>query len=154
MPGAATQESVIAAGQHLVLYDGVCGMCNRLVRFVIERDHGHTFVFAARQSEVGRAWVARFGGDPDELSTFHVVTDYRGPAPALLDRSRAALFVAARLGWPWRIAAALRVVPAPLLDPVYGLVARHRYRVFGRHDQCQIPPPEIRDRFVDGTRGR
>jgi predicted DCC family thiol-disulfide oxidoreductase YuxK len=66
----------VAGGRHLLLYDGECGLCNRLNRFVLRRDRRDRFRFAALQGEVGRAWAARLGRDPDDLSTFLVVADF------------------------------------------------------------------------------
>jgi predicted DCC family thiol-disulfide oxidoreductase YuxK len=134
---------------HLVLYDGVCGLCDRLVQFLLEHDRRAVFAFASLQSAVGRSMVERFGGNPDELSSFHVVANHRSNHAQMLSRSNAALFVAAELGWPWKVAVLLRIFPKAILDRVYDRVAQSRYRVFGRFDQCQIPRPEFRGRFVE-----
>jgi predicted DCC family thiol-disulfide oxidoreductase YuxK len=93
--------------------------------------------------------VERFGGDPDELTSFHVVANFRTDRARLLSRGRAALFVAGELGWPWKAAVLLRAVPAAMLDRLYDVVARNRYRVFGRFDQCLVPRPEYRRRFIE-----
>jgi predicted DCC family thiol-disulfide oxidoreductase YuxK len=144
-----TQAASGGPGSHLVLYDGVCGLCSRLLQFLLAHDRRQVFNFASLQSPTGRATVERFGGDPNELTSFYVVANYRTPAAHVLTRSRAALFVAAMLGWPWRAAAMFDVLPTALLDRVYDAVARNRYRVFGRRDQCLVPRPEFRNRFVD-----
>ena len=94
--------------------------------------------------------VTRFGGNSDELTTFCVVVNYRTDRAHMLIRSRAALFVAGEIGWPWKAAVMFRVLPTAILDRVYDVIARHRYRVFGRHDQCLVPPPGFRGRFIDG----
>ena len=93
--------------------------------------------------------VVRHGGDPGDVSTVYVVADYRTPAARPLVRSRAALFVAGALGWPWKAATLFGALPTALLDRVYDVVARNRYRVFGRREQCLMPRPEWRDRFID-----
>jgi predicted DCC family thiol-disulfide oxidoreductase YuxK len=93
--------------------------------------------------------VQRSGSDPDDLTSFYVVANYRTPEARVLSKSRAALFVAHVLGWPWQAACLFGGVPTALLDTVYGVVARNRYRIFGRHERCLIPRPEYRDRFVD-----
>jgi predicted DCC family thiol-disulfide oxidoreductase YuxK len=93
--------------------------------------------------------VERFGGNPNELTSFCVVTEYQTNRAQLLSRSRAALFVAGELGWPWKAAVMLRVLPTAILDRGYDVVARNRYRVFGRHEQCLVPRPEFRGRFVE-----
>ena len=137
------------SGRHLLLYDGVCGLCDRFVRFVLAYDRRRRFRFAALQSSVGRDLVAAFGRDPDRLDTVHVVVDYRSPARRVLNRSAAALFVLDELGWPWRLATALGWAPTYLLDWLYDRVAARRYRLFGRHAACPAPDPEHRDRFLD-----
>lgn len=136
-------------GDHLVLYDGVCGLCDRLLQFLIEHDRRGVFSFASLQSSAGARMVERFGGKPRELTSFCVVLDYRTNRARMLSRSRAALFVAGELGWPWKAASMFSGLPTAMLDRAYDLVARNRYRVFGRYEQCQIPRPEIRRRFID-----
>jgi predicted DCC family thiol-disulfide oxidoreductase YuxK len=133
----------------LILYDGVCGLCNGLVQFVLPRDPGHAFDFAALQSAAGRTLVRRLGRSPDDLDSFYVVTGYRSASPVLLERSSAAFFVARKLGLPWAVFSMFGVLPRALTDAVYNLVARYRYRIFGRRDTCAIPAPEHRSRFID-----
>lgn len=149
MAGSPAQGPPHTEGAHLVLYDGVCGLCNRLLQFLLEHDRRAAFSFASLQSPAGRALVERFGGNPDELSSFHVVANYRASHARMFSRSSAALFVASQLGWPWKLAVLLRVLPAASLDRVYNVIARNRYRMFGRYEQCPTPRPEFRDRFVE-----
>jgi predicted DCC family thiol-disulfide oxidoreductase YuxK len=136
-------------GRHLLLYDGVCGFCDRLVQFVLAHDRRGVFDFAPLQSATGRAVVASEGADPDALTSFHVVPDYRTAGARSLVKGRAALFVARALGAPWSAAAIVGVLPTPVLNWGYDLVARYRYRVFGRVDRCMLPRPGQRQRFVD-----
>src|SRR5687768_5321613 len=138
-----------AEGAHLVLYDGACGLCSRLLRFLLEHDCRGVFSFASLQSEVGRVIVARWGGNPNELTSFYVLANYRADDAQMFNRSGAALFVAGELGWPWSVAIVLRVLPTAILDRIYNVLARRRYRVFGRYDECLIPRPELRGRFVE-----
>ena len=149
MPGVDVQGSPTPSGRHLLLYDGVCGLCNGLIQAVLAGDRRSEFHFAALQSSVAAAVLDRFGGDPHDLDTFHVVADYRSGPSRHLTRGRAVLFVMTRLGWPWRAAGLLTVLPDWVLNTVYDLVARHRYRVFGRYARCAVPRPEHRDRFLD-----
>jgi len=137
-----------AEGAHLVLFDGVCGLCSRLVPFVIARDPKGLFRFAALQSSTGREAVLGAGRDPDDLATFSIFPNQGGPEPRELRKGEAALFLMKSLGWPWRAAGILGVLPASLLDRLYDLVARNRYRLFGRTTQCYLPRPEDRGRFV------
>jgi predicted DCC family thiol-disulfide oxidoreductase YuxK len=137
------------AGPHLVLYDGECGLCSRLVQFVLERDPAGRFHFAPLQSPLGRAVVAQAGGDPDVLSTLYVVPQYRERRTPVLTKSDAATFIAGSLSGPWRAAAWLRVVPRVLRDLGYDLVARHRHRAFRPDEHCLIPSPAERHRFIE-----
>jgi predicted DCC family thiol-disulfide oxidoreductase YuxK len=136
-------------GRHLLLFDGDCGLCASLVQFILPRDRDRTFHFASLSSPEGRTMVARHGGDPDDVSTVYVVADYQTPDARPLVRSRAALFVAGALGWPWKAATLFGLLQTAMLDRAYDVVARNRYRVFGRRDQCLMPRPEWRDRFID-----
>ncbi len=149
MSASKPQVGADAQGRHLVLYDGVCGLCSRLLQFVLARDHQRVFNFASLQSPTGRAAIENSGGNPDELTSFYVVENYRMPRARVIARSHAALFVADALGWPWKAACVFGVLPTAWLNRAYDLVARNRYRIFGRYDVCLAPRPEYRDRFVD-----
>ncbi len=120
-------------GRHLLLYDGVCGLCDRLVQTVLARDRREAFHFASLQSTSASAALERFGRDPRDLDTLYVIADYQTAAPRLLTKSRAALFVAGTLGWPWKATLALGVLPRGLLDWSYDLIARYRYRLFSQY---------------------
>jgi predicted DCC family thiol-disulfide oxidoreductase YuxK len=143
------QSPTHAVGRHLLLFDGHCGLCTAFVQFVLPRDPGGVFRFASLSSPEGRTMVTHHGGDPEDMSTVYVVADYETPEAQALTRSRAALFVLGRLRWPWKAATLFGVLPTGLLDRVYDVVARNRYRVFGRREQCLMPRPEWRDRFID-----
>jgi len=93
--------------------------------------------------------VKRFGRNPDDLETFYVVSNYRAGSPTLLTKAEAGLFVMKLVGPPWSWLGLLRVFPRALLDCGYDLIARNRYRVFGRYDTCLLPRPEYRKRFID-----
>jgi len=136
-------------GEHLLLYDGVCGFCNRMNQFVLRRDARHVFDFASLQSEAGRSHLARFGRSPDAMDTFYVIADYRSTRPTLLWKARAALFVFRTLGASWRWLGAVGALPDSLLNRAYDLVARNRYRIFGKYEACVVPTPEYRQRFID-----
>lgn len=139
-----------AAGGPIVLYDGVCALCNRMVRFVLARDAAGVFRFASLQSGMARQILARHGRDPDDLDTLVVVVDPGRPSERLLDRSPAVVFVLQQLPRRWRvIGAILRGVPAPLRNLGYRVIAASRYRAFGRYDVCPLPVPEHRRRFLD-----
>lgn len=149
MTDSETQPASAEEGAHLVLYDGVCGLCRSLLQFLLTHDGRAVFAFASLQSATGRAMVERLGGDPTELRSFYVLADYRTRHRRMFARSQAALFVAGQLGWPWKAAVIARILPTALLDRAYNAIARNRYRVFGRFDQCLAPRPEFRGRFVE-----
>ena len=133
----------------MVLYDGGCGLCHGFVQFVLPRDPGGQFHFAALQGTAAARYLAAFGGVPSPLTTVYVITDYRDDASACWGKSRAALFILGRLGWPWRAARFLGVLPAAWLDRGYDWVARNRHRFRGGRDACLMPQPEYRGRFLD-----
>jgi predicted DCC family thiol-disulfide oxidoreductase YuxK len=135
----------------IILYDGVCGLCNGFVAFVWPRDRQRRFRFAPLQGGTAQAVLARHGRDATALDTVFVVVDPDTPSERLLDRSAAGLYVLAGLGGGWRsVASVLGLLPRPLLDLAYRLLARNRYRVFGRLDACAVPGPEHRERFIEG----
>jgi predicted DCC family thiol-disulfide oxidoreductase YuxK len=138
-----------SGGDHLILYDGMCGLCDRWIQFVLPRDHRGLFVFAPLQSPTARSVLQRFGRCPAALDTFYVVRNYQSDSPDLLWKGKAALFVLEALGGVWGAASALRILPAAVLDGGYDLVARNRYRWFGRLATCRIPAPHERARFID-----
>jgi predicted DCC family thiol-disulfide oxidoreductase YuxK len=134
----------------IVFFDGVCGLCNRLNRFLLRRDRDARLRFAALQSPIARQLLAAHGLDPSDLDTVYVMAGWRTDAERVLSRSRAVLYALGELGGPWRVLArAGAIVPRPLADLVYRAAARSRYRLFGRFDACQIPPPEWRERFLN-----
>lgn len=134
----------------LLFYDGVCGLCDRLVQFLLKRDRTGRIRFATLQGELARTTLAPRGIDPSDLDTVYVVANWQTPDERLLARSRAVLHALAQLGPGWRaFATVARVVPPPLADAMYRLVARSRYRLFGRYDTCPLPRPEWRARFLD-----
>ena len=139
----------MTGASHLILYDGMCGLCQRMVGFVLRRDAVGVFRFASLQSDLGRSLVERHGRDPGILETFYILSNYQTPSPVLLNRAEAALFYLKQIGGPWRAFGLLSVLPARVLNWGYSLIARNRYRVFGRCDRCFIPDVEYRDRFLD-----
>jgi len=133
----------------LVLYDGVCALCNGAVRFVIRRDTAVHFRFAPLQGPTARAVLERHGRVEDVFDSIVVVLDLDTRSEQLLERSAALRYVLRALGGPWRVLALLLgVVPRALLDWAYDRLARHRYRLAGRLETCPLPPPEKRERFL------
>jgi predicted DCC family thiol-disulfide oxidoreductase YuxK len=128
----------------VIIFDGVCNLCNASVDFVIRRDRRGQFLFASNQSEAGRALLSRFGVAPGDVQSVYLVEGDR-----IASRSTAALRTARRLGLPWSLAAAFLAIPRPLRDVVYDFIARNRYRWFGKKETCRLPTPEERARFLD-----
>ena len=132
----------------VLFYDGVCGLCDHIVRFVLQHDRAGLFRFAPLQSDYAAAVLARHGRDASELDSVCLLVDPDGPNERLLARSDAACAVFAGLGGAWRLLALGRFLPRPLRDAAYDAVASRRYRWFGRFDQCPIPSPLLRERFA------
>ena len=137
-----------SAFQHLLLFDGVCGLCHRWVRFVLARDKERLVGFAALQSDVAAEALARHGEEPS-LDSLAFIVDLGRDGERLIRGARGVLQLLGILGFPWSIARGFGVLPNFLLNPAYAAVARIRYRLFGRYDSCQLPSPEERDRFLD-----
>ena len=136
------------SGRHLLLYDGVCGLCNHLVDFVVRHDRSEVFHFAPIQSPIGSDIMRRHGGDPDDLNTVAVLLDYQTD-PVYLERGDAVVALLTSLGGRWRLAVIGKVFPRSFRDWVYSQVALRRYRRFGLLEACALPTPGIRSRFVD-----
>ena len=134
---------------HLILYDGVCGLCNRLNAFVLKHDRKDQFKFASLQSSLGRALLQQWGRNSDNLDTFYVLANYGSESATLYERAQAGLFLMKALGIPWRWIGILSVFPRRLLNYGYDLIAHNRYRIFGRYDQCILPSVEHREKFID-----
>ena len=129
----------------VVLFDGVCNLCNGFVNWVIDRDPDARCRFASLQSEAGRAIVVRAGQDPDSMSSLVVVRD-----GTVHTRSGAVLLIASGLRTPLApLARLLRVIPRPIRDAGYRIVARYRYSLFGRSETCRVPTEEILRHFLD-----
>ncbi len=136
----------------VLLYDGVCGLCNRIVQFVLKRDSEDRFRFAALQSDFAKAALARHGVDAADLDTVYLVRNLQQPDESLADRSEAAIAVFSLLGGFWSfVSTLLRMLPRALRDWGYNLVAGNRYRIFGRYDVCPLPDPRDRHKFLDQT---
>jgi len=127
----------------VLLFDGVCNLCNASVQWVLKRDRKGVFRFAALQSETGRALLRQSGLSADHFDTVVLVAGDR-----VFTRSDAALEIVRRIGGPWSLLAFFKIVPRPVRNAVYDWVARHRYRWFGKTESCMIPQPEWAKRFI------
>jgi predicted DCC family thiol-disulfide oxidoreductase YuxK len=128
----------------LILFDGVCNLCNGLVQFIIRRDPKAKFKFASLQSDVGRSLLKQFNIDPDLLHSIVVIDN-----DVAFQRSDAALRIANYLGGGWKILKVFNILPKFFRDACYNAVAANRYRIFGKKDSCMIPTPELKERFIE-----
>jgi len=127
----------------ILLFDGVCNLCNSSVQFILKRDKQQAFRFASLQSEEGQKVLEQFEDTPEDLSSVVLVEDGK-----LYARSTAALRATRWLSGAWPLLYGFIVLPRPLRDAVYDWIARNRYRWFGKKDQCMIPSPELKSRFL------
>jgi len=134
----------------IIFYDGVCGLCNRLVQFSLKHDADGRLRFASLQSDFAAAVLQRHGFNPRDLDTLYVVEYNRVPEERISLRSDAVIAVLRQLAGPWAvIATLLRIVPRWLRNWGYNIIARNRYRIFGRSNTCLLPDGKYRARFLD-----
>lgn len=131
------------AGERVVLFDGVCRLCNGWVKFLIRHDSHLRFRLASVQSVQGQALLAWSGLPSERFDTMAYIEDGQ-----LLVRSDALLRIVAQLPGPWRLLALLRVLPRPVRDWCYDRIALNRYRLFGRYDSCLLPSADHERRFL------
>ncbi|KPF46491.1 thiol-disulfide oxidoreductase DCC family protein [Rhizobium sp. AAP43] len=132
-----------APNNPIIVFDAECILCSANAQFVLQHDTARRFRLAAMQGAVGADLYRRFGIDPADPDTMILVD-----GDSLLRDSDAVLSIYAGLGWPWKVLSVLRLVPRAIRDPLYRLVARNRYRIFGKRDRCWLPSPEFRDRLL------
>ena len=135
-------------GGAVIVFDGVCVLCNGWVGFLLRHDRAGRYRFAAMQSGTGRALLASHGLDPDDPASFLLIEHDVAEAPRISTDSDAIRRVLVGLGGAWRMAHVIALVPRRLRDAAYRAIARNRYRWFGRHDACLLPALEHRQRFL------
>ena len=128
----------------VLLFDGVCNLCNGVVQFVIKRDPDAKFSFTSLQSNMGQRLLQKFHLPTSDFESFVLVDGDR-----YYRKSTAALKLLKKLGGGWQLLYLFIIIPAPIRDFVYNLVANNRYKVFGRTDECWIPTPELKARFLE-----
>ena len=134
----------------IVLYDGVCGFCNRAVQFILQRDRHDHFRFATLQSEFARGLLQKHGISAERLESVCLVVDHGLPTEQVQISSTASITISRELGLLWRfLANLLAILPKSLRDWGYNLIARYRYRIFGKYDTCPLPNPRHRHKFLD-----
>jgi predicted DCC family thiol-disulfide oxidoreductase YuxK len=130
-------------GNPLILFDGICNLCNKSVQFIIKRDKKKEFVFASLQGKTGQDVLQRFGLPPTDHQSFLLVENEK-----LYSRSSAVLKVAKHLGGGWKLLYAFIIIPTFIRDPIYNFIARNRYKWFGKKEECMIPTKELKERFL------
>jgi len=127
----------------IILFDGVCNFCNYWVNFIIDRDKQNIFKFAALQSEKGRDLLDKFSLPKDDFDSFILISDAK-----IFIKSSAAFEIAKHLsGWP-KLFFHFKFLPRSFTDFLYNLVAKNRYKIFGKKDVCRIPTPEEKSKFL------
>jgi len=128
---------------HIILFDGICNLCNSSVQFIIKRDKNNKFRFASIQSEFGQTQILKFKINNASIDSFVYII--KGVA---FIKSTAGLKVLREIGGLWKIIYLFIVVPKPLRDWVYDCIAKNRYRLFGKKESCMVPTPELKSRFL------
>ena len=128
----------------VVIFDGVCNLCAGSVTFILRHEADPRLRFVPLQSTAGSRLMREIGLDPEDAKTFVLLAGGKA-----FVRSAAAVRVCAYFKWPWKALAAARLIPRPIRDRAYDLVARNRYRWFGRSEACMVPTPDLRARFIE-----
>lgn len=144
MDGNMTVPPTIKEHRRILLFDGVCNLCSAWVRFIYRHDHQGLISFAPVQSSTGDQ-ILEWAGFPSRMPEMMVYVEDQ----QVFVRSDAFLMIIARFGFPWNLLRAGWVVPRPVRDWIYDRVAALRYQIFGKMEQCMIPPSDLKQRFVD-----
>ncbi len=129
----------------LILFDGVCNLCNTSVLYVIKHDADNRFLFAPLQSNIGQQIIAKYNLDTSKTDSILLYSADKG----LKVKSTAALYIAKRLGLPNNLLSVFLIVPAFIRNWVYDFIAKNRYGWYGKNDNCMIPTPELKSKFID-----
>lgn len=137
-------SAIIPSNQYLILFDGVCNLCNNSVTFIIKRDKHNQFLFAPLQGTTAEALLNKHKIDTtkiDSIILYH-------PESGLYFKSSAALKIASKLGWPLKMMLVFFVIPPFIRNWIYDVIAKNRYKWFGKEDQCMIPTKELQEKFM------
>ena len=140
---AETPKPQLPASNPIILFDGVCNLCNASVQFIIRNDPKSTFRFASLQSEAGKTILNQFSVSPEKLYSVLVIHDGH-----LYDRSRAALEIARRLKGLWPLLYGFIIIPSFIRNFIYDWISKNRYRWFGVRNECMMPTPDMKARFI------
>ncbi len=139
-----TNFQEVAKNKTVILFDGVCNLCNSAINFVIDKDTNNNFHFASLQSEFGQALLTYFEKDTTDFDSMIVYENGK-----IKTKSTAALRIAAGLSGNWRFFSVFKIIPAFLRNEVYNIVAKNRYKWFGQKNECRIPTPELKAKFIE-----
>lgn len=128
---------------NVILFDGVCNFCDQSVQFIIKRDRDGIYKFASLQSDIGQKLLTKYQV-PTDIDSFLLIKDNK-----VYTKSTAALKIAQQLDGLWKVFYPLIIIPKPFRDIFYNIIAKNRYKWFGKKDSCTLPSPEIKDRFID-----
>jgi len=130
--------------KQLILFDGVCNLCNTSIQFVIQNDKKNQFVFAALESSIGQKIINHYNIDTSKLDSILLYSRENG----LSIKSTAALTIAKQLNFPVNLLGLFLVIPSFIRDTVYDFIAKNRYKWFGKKEVCMIPTPELKSKFL------
>jgi predicted DCC family thiol-disulfide oxidoreductase YuxK len=136
----------IEKGKKLILFDGVCNLCNNSVQYVIMQDKKNLFMFAPLQGQVGMSIIKKFNIDANKIDSILL---YYPDKNTINYKSTAALKIASQLGFPTSILTVFLIVPAVIRNWVYDFIAKNRYKWYGKSDACMIPTPELKNKFLE-----
>ena len=135
----------IPKNKALILFDGICNLCNASVQYVIEHDKKNKFVFASLQSNLGQEVLRTYNINPNETDSIILYRKGKG----VVTKSTAALIIAKYLGLPSNLLSIFLIIPAFIRNTVYSFIAKNRYKWYGKQDNCWIPTPELKAKFID-----
>ena len=133
----------------IVLFDGVCALCDRTVRFLLKRDKQGVLRFAPLQGSTAAAILKRYPEIGDNTRSVILVQNYNTASESVSVRSQAILDCLPALGGFWRVVSWLRIIPVFFRDPIYNFIAANRYKWFGKYEECIVPLPEMKERFLE-----
>lgn len=135
----------IPSHKKLILFDGVCNLCNSSVQYVIKHDKKNMFMFTALQSEAGQQIIKEYKIDTNKTDSILLYT----PEHGVVSKSTAALKIASRLGFPQNLMTVFFIVPPFIRNWVYDYIAKNRYKWYGKKESCWIPTPELKSKFLE-----
>ncbi len=138
-------ETILPENKKIILFDGVCNLCNNAINFIIEHDKKDVFRFASLQSDLGKKMVSERGIDPEVLDSIILIEQ----GVVYYEKSTAALKIAKDLSGGYSLLKIFLYLPESLRDGIYNLVAANRYKWFGKKESCMIPTPELKAKFLD-----